>query len=159
MSALDRLRCSHGMPNPAACVDCMEDGHYLPSTARKVLTLAGIGGYAFENDCTVQALVEAVGATYEEAAEALAAHGWVPGRGATFETLADAVRTLGFEVRAPGLSTLVDLQRASESGRVFLVRASIGRKGHAWVVVDGAHVNAGRYLAKGTNIRATEIVA
>lgn len=155
----DSLRCDHGFPNPAACVECMEEGRFLPKTARKTSGPNAVGGYAFENDCTVQTICNAVGATYDEAATALREEGWVPGTGASVDKVERAIRALGFELRRPGLRNMIEIQRASETGRVFVVVAWIGRKGHAWAVVNGGHIDGGRYILRYSKAIAIEVLA
>lgn len=139
-STLARMRCFHGMPTPAACVDCMDEGVFLPKQARRAGAgqLTAGGTVALVNDCSVQAIAAALGADYLEAAEALAAAGWVPGQGATEAQIRAAVVALGFELAGSGLS----LDAARRDGGTFIVVGYRGRRGHAWTIDAGRYVNA-----------------
>ncbi len=139
-ATLDRFTCEHGFPTPACCVDCMSEGKFLPAAARKARTgqAAIAGGYALANDCTVQAIVAALGVEYGEAAAALRSAGWVPGKGATRTQVAEAVGSFGFRLQA----TSHTLDSAARSGGTFIVSGRRNSKGHAWVIESGAAINA-----------------
>lgn len=156
-TTLDRLRCDHGMPTPAACIECMAVGHFLPAGARRVRSgLAGVGGYALDNDCTVQAIVRAVGVDYAEAAAALRTTDWIPGSGATLDQVRDAIATFGLTVRwlAPG----VPLASLVATGRTYIVSSVYRRQGHAYVVEAGKIHNSGGYARRGRIRGVLEVV-
>lgn len=158
MSAtLEAMTCPHGMPNPAACTECMAEGRFLPAAARKARAgQAGVGGYTLDNDCTVQAICAALGAEWADAAAALRGTGWVPGHGATEDQISAAVQALGFELRGTGHT----LGSAAATGRTYIVAGFRGRRGHAWVIEAGQHLNGlGWQRAAGMRYRVFEVVA
>lgn len=139
-TTLSRMVCDHGMPSPASCADCMDEGVFLPAQARRAHTgqHSVAGTYALAGDCAVQAITNAFGVTYLEAAEAFSTvPGWVPGRGATRAHMAGAAAALGFELRAASHT----LASALADGGTFIVRGYRGRRGHAWVIENGCHIN------------------
>lgn len=155
MTMTDSLTCDHGMPNPAACVECMNEGKFIPRHARKVwgADQHSVGGYAFNNDCTVQSIVNALGVTYTEAVDALETTGaYTPGKGCPIHVVAAAINALGVEVVEDyrrSVGSLVD------DGGTFIVSSlrNDRRRGHAYVVEAGHLVNSNGYERRGT-IRA-----
>lgn len=115
-------------------------------TLRRVSDAHGVLGFAFKNDCSIQAICETTGAEYMDAVEAMRSHGWTPGKGAKFSQIRKAVQDLGFRPQRADLD-LTGALRASESGRRFIAAGfQSTEKGHAWAIRDGAHINAEGYL-------------
>jgi hypothetical protein len=44
-------RCTHGMPSPASCVTCMEEGVMVPPPKPKPLVVEAVFRAIFDGDC------------------------------------------------------------------------------------------------------------
>jgi len=113
----------------AFCMDCRDQAHMRRNEDGEVV---------YASDCTVATLREITGADYEEAAEAMRAAGFRPGRGAYAHETRAAFETLGYkvtDVTSHGLTWALWASKAQ--GRCFWVTAKKGRKGHSWSITDG----------------------
>lgn len=118
--------CRHMDYVPASqCALCRAEAGYRPGTDRQ------------QNDCSIVALVTLTGASYAEAEVLLADAGKRGGRGALTDHLITALAAAGFTATRT---------RAVDRSGSYLVAAWSGKSGHAFAVVDGRPVNAGRYL-------------
>lgn len=45
------MTCSHGMPSPASCVDCMDDGPVAPPTRRTPRTIDATFPARYDGEC------------------------------------------------------------------------------------------------------------
>ena len=94
------------------------------------------GTLGFRSDCVVQTIVEVLGADYAEALEMARDAGYVPGKGTPADRLPAIFEAAGYRVRPSGFG-LEGAIAASAAGRVFVVSAVKGRKGHAWSITGG----------------------
>jgi hypothetical protein len=155
-TTLDRLICNHGMPSPASCADCMDEGVFLPAAARR--SPAGhpaAGTVALKKDCGVQAVTNALGIEYMEAAEALLAAGWTPGTGTPIPTIIAAVESFGFTATWSPMT----LSDAARDGGTFIVIGYRGRRCHAWTIEAGRRINALGWERPGLRYRVLRIAA
>lgn len=120
--------CLHGM-EPRFCSICRAKDGWKPGTDLQ------------RNDCTVRALSEITGLPYLDAVEILAEAGRKPGQGMRRGHLADVLADLGYEVHEHNLR----FDEARHLGGTYLVGASRGKRGHAWVIRDGQQINCGGF--------------
>jgi len=126
---------------PMECSICRALLGYRPGTDRQ------------RSDCTVQAVAALTAATYREAEALLAAAGRRPGQGAAAEVTVAAIRSAGWTVTPSPLT----IDEALRSGGFYLVSARQRGRGHAFALIGGEAVNAGRYISGGCRYRLFEV--
>lgn len=140
MTNLTMSECPHEMGDPMWCSLCRKNLGYRPGTDRHA------------NDCTVITVATLTGASYEEALELLSEAGRRNGKGTSSEAVTKALEAAGWTVTPSSIR----LEALPSSGSYY-VSAHRGRQGHAFAVVNGEPVNAGKFLRPGTSYRSFKV--